>query len=72
MRNQFANLTRIDSNREITKETDYEFWYRMELALLLALQEKGTLSFMQLRQAEEKLTQQRRNRAKKLLEGDRK
>ena len=68
MKRQFANLQHIDNNEVITKETNYEFLYHLQSAMLLALREQGRLDVMQHRHAEEKLKQQRRNRAKKILE----
>ena len=68
MKRQFANLQHIDNNEAITKETNYEFLYHLQSAMLLALREQGRLNAMQHRHAEEKLKQQRRNRAKKILE----
>lgn len=68
MARQFAELQRIDNNEAITKETHYEFLYHLQSAMLLALREQGRLNAMQHRYAEEKLKQQRRNRAKNILE----
>ena len=68
MKRQFANLQHIDNNEAITKETNYEFLYHLQSAMLLALREQGRLDVMQHRHAEEKLKRQRRNRAKKILE----
>ena len=68
MKRQFANLQHIDNNEAITKETNYEFLYHLQSAMLLALREQGRLDVMQHRHAEEKLKQQRRNRAKKFLQ----
>ena len=68
MTRQFAKLQHIDNNEAITKETNYEFLYHLQSAMLLALREQGRLDVMQHRHAEEKLKQQRRNRAKKILE----
>ena len=63
MAKKFAELQRINNDRKITTETDYEFLYQLQSALLLALREQGRLSPMQHRQAQEKLKQQRRDRA---------
>ena len=60
-RKQYAALQRIENGHKITRETDREFWYNLENALLLALLEDGTLTQMQYRQASEKLKRQRRN-----------
>ena len=68
MAKQFAELQRIDNNEEITKETHYEFLHHLQHAILLALREQGRLDAMQYRHAEEKLKQQRRDRAKNILE----
>ena len=68
MARQFAELERIDNNEAITKETHYEFLYHLQSAMLLALREQRRLNAMQHRQAEEKLKQQRRDRAKNILE----
>ena len=68
MARQFAQLQRIDNNEAITKETHYEFLYHLQSAILLALREQGILNAMQHRYAEETLKQQRRDRAKCILE----
>lgn len=68
MKKHFAKLERIDNNVLITQETSYDFLFHLQNALLLALQEKGMLTIMQHRQAEEKLKQQRRTHAKSILE----
>ena len=65
-RKQYAALQRIENDHEITRETDREFWYNLENALLLALLEDGTLTQMQYRQASEKLKRQRRNQKNNL------
>ena len=69
MAKKFAKLLRIDNDRQISAETDYEFLYQLQSALLLALRERGRLSHMQHRQAQEKLNQQRRERARRKQEG---
>ena len=68
MKRQFANLQHIDNNEAITKETNYEFLYHLQSAMLLALREQGRLDVMQHRHAEEKLKQPRRYRTKNILE----
>lgn len=68
MAKRFAQLQRIENDRPIKKETDYEFLYTLQNALLLALKEQGRLTQMQYRHAEERLQAQRRERAKKLME----
>ncbi len=68
MARKFAKLQRIVGNREITPDTDYEFLYQLQSALLLALREQGTLTAMQLRHAQEGLQKQRRERARRKQE----
>ena len=63
-RKQYAVLLRIENAHKITRETDREFLYDLENALLLALLEDGTLPQMQYRQASEKLKRQRREQSK--------
>ena len=65
-RKQYAALQRIENDHKITRETDREFWYNLENALLLALLEDGTLTQMQYRQASEKLKRQRREQKNNL------
>lgn len=65
-RKQFSALQRIDNDRKITRETDRDFLYNLENALLLALLENGTLTQMQYRQASEKLRRQRREQRKEI------
>ena len=67
MSRQFAELQRIDNNERITTKNHYEFLYHLQSAMLLALREQGRLDVMQHRHAEEKLKQQRRDRAKNIL-----
>lgn len=66
MPKKYAKLQHIENNHKITKDTDYEFLYSLQNGLLLALKEQGRLNTMQYRHAEERLKQQRRDRAKKL------
>ena len=65
-RKQYAALQRIENDHKITRETDREFLYDLENALLLALLEDGTLTQMQYRQASEKLKRQRRKQKNNL------
>ena len=67
MAKRYAKFQRIENNEAITKEIHYEFLYHLQSAMLLALREQGRLNAMQYRHAEEKLKQQRRNRAKSML-----
>ena len=46
------------------KGNNYEFYFHLQSALLLALREQGRLSPMQHRHAEERLKKQRKDRAK--------
>lgn len=68
MARKFAKLDRIDHNEQITRESNYEFLYQLQHALLLALREQGKLTPMQHHHAEEKLKQQRRERARQKQE----
>ena len=63
-------LLRIEHNRSITEELDYNFIFQLENFLLLALREQEILTTMQHRRAEEKLQKIRRERAKKLSQKD--
>lgn len=64
MARKFAKLDRIEHNEPITMESNYKFLYQLQSALLLALREQEILDPTQYRYAEEKLKQQRRDRAK--------
>ena len=68
MEKQFAHLQHIINNEPITTDTHGEFLYHLQQAVLLALQEQGTLNAVQYRYAEENLKQQRRTRAKAILD----
>ena len=61
---QFGKLYRIEPNECITPEMHYDFFYQIQLSLLLALKEMGSLDMMQYRHAEEKMKQYRQERAK--------
>ncbi len=65
MAKQFASLERIENDRKITKETDYEFLHHLQTGLLLALKEQGRLNEIQYRHAQEKLNQQLRDVTRK-------
>ena len=54
-------LERIENDRRIIHETDGEFLYEYQKAVLLALVESGRLTEQQYRYAEEKLRMQRYN-----------
>ena len=47
-----------ENDREITKETDSQFLFEYQRAILLELKDKGILNEMQYRYAEEKLKKQ--------------
>lgn len=67
---QFGKLYRIDNNERIDMEKHDDFLHNMQIALLLALEEQGRLTFMQFRYAEEMLKQKRRNHTKRFeIEG---
>lgn len=59
MAKQYAFLNSIENDREITKETDYEFLHNMQSGLLLALKEHGRLNESQYRYAQSRLNRQR-------------
>ena len=53
-----ARLLGVENDREITKETDSQFLFEYQRAILLELKDKGVLNEMQYRYAEEKLKKQ--------------
>lgn len=55
-----ARLVRIEHDRRITKETDSQFLFEYQRAVLLSLKESGTLNEVQYCYAEEKLKNQLR------------
>ena len=67
---KFSRLMKIDGEREIRKNEDFDSWYHLELGLLLALKESGTLNAMQYRIAEDALREQRLERAGRLKRGE--
>ncbi len=66
MQRQYASLDRVEHNHKITRDTDFQFLYRLQGGLLLALKEQGRLSETQYRLAQERLDRQRRDWIKKL------
>lgn len=52
-----ARLEQIRGGRAVTEETDPEFWFHIQRAVLLALKDDGILSEAQLPYAEEMLRQ---------------
>ena len=53
-----AQLLGIENDREVTKETDSQFLFEYQRAILLKLKDKGVLNEIQYRYAEEKLKKQ--------------
>ena len=53
-----ARLLDIENDRDITKETDSQFLFEYQRAVLLTLKDKGVLNEMQYRYVEEKLKKQ--------------
>ena len=68
MGKRFAVLTKIEDDYKITAETDLQFLYHVQHALLLALRERGTISTVQYWKADEALRKQRREFAKRVQE----
>lgn len=58
---RIAELISIENNRPVSKSTDAEFWYQFQNSVLLALKQAGTLTEMQYRCAEEKISNKRRS-----------
>lgn len=54
-------LLQIENDREISPETDEEFFEVLWRSLLLALKEDGFMNEAQLRRAEEKIRKQKSN-----------
>lgn len=53
-----ARLLDIENDREITKETDSQFLFEYQRAVLLTLKDKGVLNETQYQYVEEKLKKQ--------------
>ena len=53
-----ARLLGVENDREITKETDSQFLFEYQRAILLELRDRGVLNEIQYRYAEEKLKKQ--------------
>ena len=60
-----ARLVRVEHDRGITKETDSQFLFEYQRAILLSLKDSGALDEAQYRYAEEKLKAQLRAYIKK-------
>ena len=56
-----AHLVRIEHDRKITKETDGQFLFEYQRAILLSLKVDGLLDETQYHYAEERLRRQMRN-----------
>ena len=54
-----TTLERIENNRKLTSDTDFEFFYALQQGLLLALKELERLDEMQYRAAQQHLNKQR-------------
>lgn len=59
MLRKIPELIKIDYDHMITKESDEEFMYHLQEALLLTLKEQGRLNTMQYRYAADKLKTQK-------------
>ena len=62
-----AVLQTIENNREILWDSDSEFLFEYQKAMLLALKELGTLDEMQYRYAEQTLKSQKQEYVRKNL-----
>lgn len=62
-----AVLQTIENNREIIWDSDSEFLFEYQKAMLLALKELGTLDEVQYRYAEATLKEQRKDFVRKKL-----
>ena len=56
-----ARLVEITDGRAVTKDTDPDFWFHYQRAILLALKDNGILNEEQLLYAEAALQKQRRD-----------
>lgn len=55
-----ARLAAVTDERPVTKDTEPDFWFHVQHAVLLALKDDGILSETQLQYAEAILCQRRR------------
>ena len=60
-----ARLVRVEHDRRITKETDSQFLFEYQRAILLSLKDSGALDVAQYRYAEGKLENQLRAHIRK-------
>ena len=65
-----ARLAGVDYGRRITKETDGQFLFVYQRAVLLALKDSGVLDEAQYRYAEEKLKNQLRAYIRNRIHGE--
>ena len=70
MERMLSKLQSIHHNEPITAENHYDFLYLLQSALLLAMRERERLNPMEYRYADEKLKEQRRNRARNILNSE--
>ena len=64
-----VKLIKVAENRSITRERDSDFFYELQLGVLLSLKDMGKLTQMQYRNAEEALKEQRRAIIRARIEG---
>jgi len=69
MKKKFAEIRHIENNEMIRWDTHYEFLCHLQLALLLALYERGILTMAQLHRAEKGLQKLRIEHTKTLQRG---
>lgn len=64
-----VNLIKIADNQTITRDAYADFFYELQVGVLLSLKEDGKLSQMQYRNAEAALREQRRAIVRAKIEG---
>jgi len=64
-----VKLIKVEENRSITRDADIDFFYELQLGVLLSLKDMGKLTEMQYRNAEEALKEQRRAIIRARIEG---
>lgn len=62
---QFAALIRVEQDRAVERERDFEFWHLVQRGVLLTLQADGLLTPMQYQYAQKKLEEQCQRLAEK-------
>lgn len=65
-----ARLAGVEHGRKITKETDGQFLFEYQRAVLLSLKDSGALDEAQYRYAEEKLKNQLRTYIRNQIHGE--